>query len=714
MKRNLTNGTGLSNLAAYCTNPSVKTLVKRLLPLLATVSLFGAIHSRGQRAPFENDLMPLPSTLNVSGDPVAITSAFALSFKGATNPLLIASARQLLDRLEAQTLVQLDKNPRSSAEAILSIEVDDTSMTRPTLGVDESYSLDVNGAQGKVLLRAKTIFGAMHGFETFLQLVQPSPNGFVIPPVHIVDSPRFPWRGLMLDAGRRYMPVEQVLRTLDGMAAVKLNVLHWHLTEDFGFRIESKKFPQLHELGSEGQYYTQEEARNIVQYASARGIRVVPEFDIPGHSTAWFVGYPELAAAPGPYHVEHENKIFNAVMDPTRDSTYKFLDVLLGEMAGLFPDEYMHIGGDEAKTVDWMANPAIVIFMQKHSLKDGKALQAYFNLRVQAILKKHGKQMVGWDEILEPELSSDVIIQSWRGTEFLGNGARQGHRGFLSQPWYLDHMYSAAQMYAADPLPEGNTLSPAQAKLVLGGEACMWSNHLSWINEESRIWPRSAVVAERLWSPATARDTVDMYRRLDATSLRLDAIGVNHLVEPQRAFRQMAGSEEGARKLALFTSILQPVDYRERSKEQHPSTVTPVGHLADFTAPDPSPRRTLPILVDAYLHDRNPEKHEAYRTQLHGIFMSWLASSSAVNALAATRPLIAEVSQRRGELPQLAFLGLEAMAYIESRNAPTSDWLTTQKEVLSRASLHKELLDFVILDPLNDLLKASEQSQKSQ
>jgi hexosaminidase len=684
----------------------------RSFPLFVVLLFLGSTIARSQHAPFENTLMPLPATLSLSGDPVAITPAFTIAFTGPGNPLLQQAGRQMLERLQARTLVLLDKDPHPAQESVMTVEVENVSISRPTLAIDESYALDVNGAQGKVLLRAKTIFGAMHGLETFLQLVQSTPDGFIVPPVHIADSPRFPWRGLMLDPGRRFIPVEQTLRTLDGMAAVKLNVLHWHLSEDHGFRVESKKFPKLHELGSEGQYYTQDQVRSVVQYASARGIRVVPEFDIPGHATAWFVGYPELASRPGPYRVEHSNEIVNAVMDPTRESTYRFLDVFLGEMAALFPDEYMHIGGDEAKEKDWLANPAIQSFMQQHTLKDGKALQAYFNLRVQAILKKHGKQMVGWDEILQPELSSDVIIQSWRGTQFLINGARQGHRGFLSQPYYLDHMYSAADMYASDPLPEGNTLSPAQAKLVLGGEACMWGNHLAAISADSRIWPRSAAVAERLWSPATTRDASDMYRRLAVTSLRLDALGVNHIATPQRGLRQLAGTEAGAQQLALFTALLQPVDYRERSNEQHTSTATPIGRLVDFTAPDPPSRRILQTLVDAYLNDKDPEKHEAYRSELQTVFNSWLAASSAINTLAASHPLVAEVSQRRKELPELAFLGLEAMAYIESRNPPPTAWMVSQHEVLSRAAVHKELLDFVILDSLSELLKASENNTK--
>ncbi|ADV82263.1 beta-N-acetylhexosaminidase [Terriglobus saanensis] len=682
-------------------------IFKRLLAVLLGAGLFitAEVHAHAEDVRFVNTLMPQPSQLRLSTGPAKISPEMKTTLHGSSNPLLQQATRRALDRLESMTQVLIDKNLQPTDTATLDIAVEDVTATHPVLQMDESYSLDVQS--GKVSLHAKTVFGAMHGLETLLQLVQTQGTDFFFPAVHIADTPRFPWRGLMLDPGRRFLSVEEILRTLDGMAAVKLNVLHWHLTEDQGFRIESKRFPKLHELGSEGQYYTQEQVRQIIQYASARGIRIVPEFDMPGHSTSWFVGYPELAAQPGPYHVEHVNHIFNAVMDPTRDSTYKFLDTFFGEMAVLFPDEYMHIGGDESNGKDWSANPAIVRFMQQHNLKDSKALQAYFNLRVQVLLKKHGKQMVGWDEILQPELAQDVVIQNWHGSEFLINGARQGHRGIFSKPYYLDHMYSAAEMYAADPLPEGSPLSAAEAKLVLGGEACMWGEQIATLTADSRIWPRAAAVAERLWSPMTIRDTEDMYRRLEVTSLRLDALGITHLSTPQRGLRQLAGSDAGAAKLAFFTSLLQPVDFHERGKEQHTSPLTPIGRLVDFTTSDPPSRRLLDAQIHAYLQATDPRMREMHREELMDTFFRWLEVSSDLNTLAANHPLIAEVRVRREELPALASLGIQSIGYLESHTMPSAEWTAAQTGLLSRAAEHKELVDYVVLDSLSVLLNAT-------
>src|SRR6201999_1774775 len=201
------------------------------------------------------------------------------------------------------------------------------SVQRPTDGVDESYTLDIQN--GAVKLSAQTDFGAIHGMETVLQLHEPKSAGYSMPAVPISDAPRFPWRGLMLDTCRHFLPVGNVLRTLDAMAAVKMNVLHLHLTEDQGFRIESKRFPKLTQLGSEGKFYTQDDVRQIVRYATDRGIRVVPEFDMPGHATSWLVGYPELGSKRGPYHVEHGTGVFNPALNPTLESTYEFLDAFL-------------------------------------------------------------------------------------------------------------------------------------------------------------------------------------------------------------------------------------------------------------------------------------------------------------------------------------------------------------------------------------------------
>ena len=250
---------------------------------------------------------------------------------------------------------------------------------------------------------------------------------------------------------------------------MKLNVFHWHLTEDQGFRIESRVFPMLTGKGSDGDFYSQQDAKEIVAYARARGIRVVPEFEMPGHSTAWLFAYPSLNSGSGasgstPEGIRREFGISAYAIDPTREATYTFIGRFLTEMAGIFPDAYVHIGGDETPAPDWKTNPRILAFMKAHRLKDNEALQAYFNTRVLRIVSGLHRHMMGWDEVLTPGLPKDVIVQSWRGEASLAKGAKLGYEGVLSAPYYLDGMKPAETHYLADPLPATSDLSAGRAQ----------------------------------------------------------------------------------------------------------------------------------------------------------------------------------------------------------------------------------------------------------
>jgi hexosaminidase len=388
---------------------------------------------------------------------------------------------RFLKRLQGRTGLTLATGlATSAATAGLEIQCATAGQVIPSLDEDESYQLEV--ADQKVRLTAPTVVGALRGLETLLQLLSADRDGYFFPAVRIQDQPLFRWRGLLIDVGRHYQPPEVLKRNLDAMEAVKLNVFHWHLTEDQGFRVESKKFPRLHQLGSDGLYYTQDQIREIIDYARERGIRVVPEFDIPGHSTSWLVGHPELGSAPGPYTIERGAGIFEPALDPTREEVYKFLDIFLGEMASLFPDAYMHIGGDENEGKQWARNPKIQAFMKEKGIKDNHALQAYFNNRVLKILERHKKKMIGWDEILQPELPKNAVIHSWRGPAALADAARKGYDGILSNGYYIDLSYPTSQHYVVDPIPADTTLSPDEQKHILGGEATMWSE---WVSPET-------------------------------------------------------------------------------------------------------------------------------------------------------------------------------------------------------------------------------------
>ncbi|HYY43206.1 MAG TPA: beta-N-acetylhexosaminidase, partial [Pyrinomonadaceae bacterium] len=365
---------------------------------------------------------PVPASVRFNPGRLVIDKSFTVAARGHVDERLRAGLDRALRRLAGRTVIELPHTLANDAgAATLVLDCKGPGQSVQTVDEDESYTLDVTDRQA--VLNAATVVGALRGLETFLQLLDSDRTGYFIPAVTIQDKPRFRWRGLLIDVGRHFEPLDVLKRNLDAMAAVKLNVLHWHLTEDQGFRIESKKFPRLHTLGSDGLFYTQAEARDLIAYAYARGIRVVPEFDMPGHATAWLVGHPELGSAPGPYEIERQPGIFEPALDPTREETYKFLDAFLGEMAALFPDAYLHIGGDENEGKQWARNPQIQAFMQAHGLKDHQALQTYFNQRLLPIIQRHGKRMMGWDEVLQPGLPKDVVIHSWRGPASLAAAA---------------------------------------------------------------------------------------------------------------------------------------------------------------------------------------------------------------------------------------------------------------------------------------------------
>jgi hexosaminidase len=647
-------------------------------------------------AAFTNTLLPEPAHLSVGTGRLQLTPSFTTATDRFHDPRLDEAIGRALLRLESQTGLQMATASGRGSAGTLIVTVDGPGETVQSLDENETYSLEVtaNGAH----LQAATDVGAMMGLETFLQLLQPGDSGFFLPAISIQDTPRFRWRGLMVDCSRHFEPVEVIKRTLDGMAAVKLDVFHWHLTDDQGFRIESKIFPKLTGMGSDGLFYTQEQAREIVSYARARGIRVVPEFDIPGHAQSWFVGYPELASGPGPYSIERRFGIFDPVMDPTRTSTYKFIDQFIGEMAGIFPDPYMHIGGDENNGVQWNHNPRIQEFMKAHNLKDAAALQTYFNQQLLPILKKHGKHMVGWDEIFAPGLPKDVVIQSWQGFASLAASAKQGYQGILSAGYYLDF---TDEHYLVDPVPADSDLTEEQRALILGGEACLWAEHNTPHNIDSRLWPRTAAIAERLWSPQNVNNLDDMYRRLRVESLRLEALGLSHISTEDAGLRRLAGTA-AIGPLQILTNVLEPVTWEQQGELQHTTQLTPLDDFVDTLPPDPPSRHEMQVLIRDYLANRDPQS----RAKLDAIFGAWIATGPQAQTLMAASPLLRDAEPRARQLVELGTTGQQALAYLDKHEAAPSGWAQTKLTLIDQAEKPVGLVRFTMLQPMKDLVKA--------
>ncbi|HEY1742574.1 MAG TPA: family 20 glycosylhydrolase [Granulicella sp.] len=619
-------------------------------------------------------IMPLPATAIAGTGSLSVDHGLQVVFESYTEPRLDRAQTRFLDTLSRETgILKIPAQPSKAAKFV--IKTAGPSAPVQQLGEDESYHLEV--AATGVLLAAPNPLGVLHGLQTFLQLVHSTPAGFVVDAVTIDDKPRFPWRGLMIDSGRHFMPLDVIRENLNGMEAVKMNVFHWHLSEDQGFRIESKTFPLLQEKGSDGLFYTQDQVRGILEYARDRGIRVIPEFDMPGHATAWFVGYPDLASGSGPYQIERHWGVFDPAMDPTRESTYAFLDKLIGEMTALFPDAYFHIGGDECNGKEWDANPRIKQYMQEHHIKDDAGLQAYFTGRVQKLVTNHHKITVGWDEVLQPDTPHDVVIQSWRGQDSLAEAARRGYRGILSAGYYIDLNQSAADHYAVDPLVSGTAkLTPEQESHILGGEATMWTEYATPENINNKIWPRTAAIAERFWSAQSVKDPGSMYQRLDTLSQKLAYYGLPFQSVREQMLRRLSGYTDPAPLTVLASVVQPPRDYAREDLKSY-DAFSPLNLLVDTVPPESDKAREFDELAARIAAGKAaPGDWETARQWL----TLWRDNDAVLQPSLMRSELTAELAPVSHNLAHAATIGLLALDSLQ-KNQPVG--AETQKQQLS-------------------------------
>lgn len=710
-------------------------------------------------------VLPLPTDLALREGNLSLRDGLTVELVGHTEPRLDRAVERLRSRLPAAAA--------KSGPARLEIEVGVAADDADPTWIDESYALDVTPEGAR--LRAVTPVGAIHGLQTFLQLVETDRDGPRVPAARIRDAPRFRWRGLMIDVCRHWIPKDVILRNLDAMEAAKLNVLHLHLTEDQAFRVESRVRPRLHEVGSGGDFLSQDDLREIVSYAHDRGIRVVPEFDLPGHSLSWLEAYPELAIDEGPWARPTRFGIHPVALDPTRDEVYEFLDAFLGEMAGIFPDPYVHVGGDEANPERWDASPAVRAYMREHGLEDHRALQAHFNARLHAILASHGKRMVGWEEIRHPDLPRDAIVQAWLTPGSVAESVRDGYETVLSQGYYLDHKLPASTHYEVDPLGmpepveldtsgawhafaismdtpagemsgdlvvfgEGDDLgavtavagrviflddvsldegqltaraetpmgaatfearidadgvrgvldslvfsvefsgvrtgghdvagsappelekaveiAPEERYRVLGGEAAMWSELVSAETIDSRIWPRTGAIAERLWSPAeSTADVGDLYRRLGVFSERLEALGLRHESYREPMLRDIAGGPVPPELRALVDALEEAKQYeRHRFFGEDGATTAPLDRVADAAAAESEVARRFNQAADALVAGDG-----SWRGAVVAQLALWRGQHAALASLFETSERVAAVETQSRALADGAGLALEVL-----------------------------------------------------
>lgn len=613
----------------------------------STFTFFLSILSFGQVQQDQLNLMPWPKEVHQSSGEFNISKNFKINIQGVQSDRLYHAATKFLRRLDGRTGTFFTNGfafqNNSAPDAVLQIKI--KGIANLDLHQDESYQLNVTA--DRIALTANTDIGAVYGLETLLQTLQNNSNRYFFPALSVQDQPRFKWRGLMIDASRHFEPVDVIKRNLDAMAALKMNVFHWHLVDDQGWRIEMKKLKQMHEKASDGQYYTQDQIKDVVSYAARLGIMIVPEIDVPGHGSAILTAFPEIGSTPNKvYSLERNAGVFDPTLDPTNPKTYKILSQIFDEVCPLFPGKYFHIGGDENAGKEWDANPKIQQFKKEHHFETNHDLQTYFTMKLIPMLKKHNKVLMGWEEIMTKDMSKDAIIHSWRGVneglkpgESMINAARKGHQVVLSNGYYLDLVLPIASHYATDPLNKDWNLSEEEQKRILGGEATMWAELVSPLTIDSRIWPRTAAIAERLWSDASVKDVNDMRRRLIPVTNRLEELGITHIRNKDVILRNISNYQD-TKALEVLSNVCEPLKVYTRNKGGvEYQMYSPLTLFADACTPDAQDALPFNSLVQEY----TKSKDEATKAKILDYLNLWVKNNTELEKLQQNAPLVGQV-----------------------------------------------------------------------
>ena len=629
------------------------------------------------------NLMPWPKTISENNQVFKLNKQLDISIEGPESERVYNASTNFLRRLSGRTgLFLLSGFPTSYKEnSNAAIKISYQKVDALTIDTVESYNLEVD--ENGVKLSATSDVGILRGLETLLQLTSNDATSYYFPGVSIIDQPRFVWRGLMIDVSRHFQPVHVLKRNLDAMAAVKMNVFHWHLVDDQGFRIESKIYPQLTELASDGLFYTQEQIKDVVAYASNLGIRVMPEIDVPGHGSAILTAFPNLGSKPGyNYSIERNSGVFDPTLDPTNDDTYVFLENLFTEIVPLFPDAYFHIGGDENEGKHWDENEDIQKFKKEHNLKTNHDLQTYFNIKLEKILHKLGKNLVGWDEILTPTTPTTAVIHSWRGeNEGLATGstliqaAKTGYKTILSNGFYIDRLESIEKHYLVEPIGDIK-LTEEETARILGGEATMWSELVTPLTIDSRIWPRTIAIAERLWSQKEVNDVDNMFKRIKPVSFRLEELGLTHIKNRGVILRNIS-DDQNIDALLTLQKICEPLKIYSRNKGgTEYQTYSPFTLFADACGADAEDAVVFNKLVKQYNVNATPE----IKIVLQEYLTKWSKNHENFAGL-TTSPILSELEPLSKNLSEASKVILQIL----------------DKQIISKAVLKQLQVNLLVL-----------------
>ncbi len=556
-----------------------------LMALVALAATPSGARAASNTAPAEPALIPAPASMQLRTGSFPVDPATPIR---ALDPQARLAAEQFAGFVARTHGLQLKiQEAKGDHKGAIHFRIDPKAIgTGP-----ESYTLDADPQ--RIVVSARDPRGLFYGAVTLWQLLESNGSDRArVPALHIDDSPRFAWRGLMLDSARHFQTVDQIKQLLDAMALHKLNTFHWHLTDDQGWRIEIKQYPKLTEVGgcripagdggvgSDGKprpycgYYTQDQVRDVVRYAAERQITVMPEIDVPGHATAAITAYPQLGVLDTPLVVSNEWGV-NTNLFNTEESTFVFLENVLGEVASLFPGTYVHVGGDEAVKDQWKASARVQERIRELGVKDEAGMQSYLIKRLEKFLVAHHKRLIGWDEILEGGLPPEATVMSWRGIEGGITAANQGHDVVMapSNVLYLDYLQTDSpnetpgrpatitlkQVYAFELVPAA--LAADKRAHILGLQANVWTEHMrSFARVEHAIFPRIAALAETAWSPQTAKDWDGFVARLPAQLQRYRAMDIAYAQTP---FEVRSALVEDRKQGKVQVSLSNTLDYAD-------------------------------------------------------------------------------------------------------------------------------------------------------
>jgi len=531
--------------------------------------LFGLTKIYGQDSAI--NLIPQPVEIQQSAGNFVLTRTSTISFDNING---LKTADLLVQKLNTSTGFSIKAQPNKSGSIQLNLNA------VPVIQIGkEGYTL-VSSPEG-VVIAANEPAGLFYGMQTLLQLFPKEiesktalKRNWTIPAVKITDYPRFRWRGIMLDVSRNFFTKEEVKEYINQISEFKFNTFHWHLTDDNGWRIEIKSLPKLTSVGAwrvprygqfgdrtepkpgeattVGGFYTQDDIKEIIQYAQDRNVTIVPEIDVPGHSMAAIAAYPELSCTKNPdtnvnpgspfaewYNDGSFKMLIDNTLNPSDEKVYEFLDKVFTEVALLFPNPYIHVGGDECYKGFWTKDPGCQALMKKMNMTKPEELQAYFMKRVEGILKAKGKKLIGWDEILEGGIAPEATVMSWRGIKGGIEAAKLGHDVVMTPTTfaYLDYqqgestieppIYDGLRLnkcYSYEPVPEG-----VDIKYVLGGQGNLWTEQVVTLHHaEYMTWPRGWALAEDFWSPKERKNWADFVQRVEKQFDRAELAGINY------------------------------------------------------------------------------------------------------------------------------------------------------------------------------------------